>query len=311
MSLVINTNVASLNAQRSLQSASELNKTAMERLSSGKKVNSASDDAAGFAIIERQTSQIRGLNMAIKNANDGLSLIATADSAAADVTDILQRLRELNVQAQNSTNGTADLSYLRAESQSLVEEIDRIANHTSFNSQKLMDGSLSEVSYVMFNYPYGYGGSGSADDSSPASSSVYVSQNGTVTTTVNFDGGNTETAKSSAAKINATTETSGLKATARTEGMLEAHGGPVSIVLNDVQVTWESDGMTPDAGIAAINSVSDQTGVKAESARDGKKIYLIDEDGDDILVKNDGSSTNIGVQSMQAYTQRTTLSATS
>ena len=151
MSLVINTNVASLNAQRSLQSASELNKTVMERLSSGKKVNSASDDAAGFAIIERQTSQIRGLNMAIKNANDGLSLIATADSAAADVTDILQRLRELNVQAQNSTNGTADLSYLRAESQSLVEEIDRIANHTSFNSQKLMDGSLSEISYVMFN----------------------------------------------------------------------------------------------------------------------------------------------------------------
>ena len=116
MSLVINTNVASLNAQRSLQSASELNKTAMERLSSGKKVNGASDDAAGFAIIERQTSQIRGLNTAIKNANDGLSLIATADSAAADVTDILQRLRELNVQAQNSTNGTADLSYLRAES---------------------------------------------------------------------------------------------------------------------------------------------------------------------------------------------------
>ena len=311
MSLVINTNVASLNAQRSLQSASELNKTVMERLSSGKKINSASDDAAGFAIIERQTSQIRGLNMAIKNANDGLSLIATADSAAADVTDILQRLRELNVQAQNSTNGTADLSYLRAESQSLVEEIDRIANHTSFNSQKLMDGSLSEVSYVMFNYPYGYGGSGSADDSSPASSSFYVSQNGTVTTTVNFDGGNTETAKSSAAKINATTETSGLKATSRTEGMLEAHGGPVSIVLNGVQVTWESDGMTPDAGIAAINSVSDQTGVKAESARDGKKIYLIDEDGDDILVKNDGPSTNIGVQSMQAYTQRTTLSATS
>ena len=111
MSLVINTNIASLNAQRSLQSASELNKTAMERLSSGKKVNSASDDAAGFAIIERQTSQIRGLNMAIKNANDGLSVISTVDQAAGDVADILQRLRELNIQAQNGTNGVTDLAY--------------------------------------------------------------------------------------------------------------------------------------------------------------------------------------------------------
>ena len=104
----------------------------MERLSSGRKVNSASDDAAGFAIIERQTSQIRGLNMAIKHANDGLSLLSTIDRATHDITDILQRLRELNIQSQNATNGSADLAYLRQESESLVEEIDRIANQTTF-----------------------------------------------------------------------------------------------------------------------------------------------------------------------------------
>ena len=105
MSLVVNTNVGSLNAQRSLTaSASEL-KTAMERLSSGKKINSAADDAAGFAIAERMTAQIRGLNMATKNVNDGLSMIAVIENAPM-ITDMLHRMRELAVQATNDTNGT-------------------------------------------------------------------------------------------------------------------------------------------------------------------------------------------------------------
>ena len=280
MSFVINTNIGSLNAQRSLDSASELAGKAMERLSSGKKINSAADDAAGFAIVERQTSQIRGLNMAIKNANDGLSLVSTVGQAAGDITDILQRLRELNIQSQNGINGNTDLTYLRHESQALVEEIDRIANHTTFNNKKLMDGSLSEVGYVMFNYPYSYVGSGAADDTNPASSATYVSQNGSVTTTIDYDGGNQETAKTVAAKVNATTETSGLKANARTEAMLQSFGGPVSISLNGVSISWESDGNTPEADIAAINAVSNQTGVVAQSANDGRYLYLIDEDGD-------------------------------
>ena len=106
MGLVVNTNVSSLNAQRSLASSSVELKSAMERLSSGKKINSAADDAAGFAIAERMTAQIRGLNMAAKNASDGLSMLATIENATNDVTDMLQRIRELAVQAVNDTNGT-------------------------------------------------------------------------------------------------------------------------------------------------------------------------------------------------------------
>ena len=101
MSLVVNTNVGSLNAQRSLASSSNQLATAMERLASGKKINSAADDAAGFAIAERMTAQVRGLNMATKNANDGLSMLAVIENATNDVTDMLQRMRELAVQASN------------------------------------------------------------------------------------------------------------------------------------------------------------------------------------------------------------------
>ena len=115
MSLVVNTNVASLNAQRSLASSGAELKTAMERLSSGKKINSAADDAAGFAIAERMTAQIQGLNMATKNANDGLSMLAVVENATNDVTDMLHRMRELAVQASNGTNGSQDLVYLNDE----------------------------------------------------------------------------------------------------------------------------------------------------------------------------------------------------
>jgi len=308
MSLVINTNIGSLNAQRSLNSSNDLAKTAMQRLSSGKKINSAADDAAGFAIVERQTSQIRGLNMAIKNANDGLSMISTVDQATGDVTDILQRLRELNIQAQNGTNGNTDLTYLRQESEALVEEIDRIANHTTFNNQRLMDGSLAEKAYAVLGYPWSYVGSGAAEDTSAAGSVVYVSQNGSVTTTINNDAGNIETAKSSAAKVNATTETSGLKARARTEGRLNSWGGDTrSIALNGVSITWENDGSSPAADIAAINSVSGQTGVIAESANDGMNLYLIDEDGDDIIVQSEGPNNNLTVMGVQAFSRRLTM----
>ncbi len=143
MGLVVNTNVSSLNAQRSLASSSIELKTAMERLSSGKKINSAADDAAGFAIAERMTAQIRGLNMAAKNANDGLSMLATIENATNDVTDMLQRIRELAVQAVNDTNGSTDRSYLQAEVTSLLAEIDRVATQTVYNNKVLLDGSLS------------------------------------------------------------------------------------------------------------------------------------------------------------------------
>ena len=138
MSLVVNTNVASLNAQRTLMSSSSEVRTAMERLSSGSKINSAGDDAAGFAISERMTSQIRGLNMAIKNANDGLSMIATIENASQEVTDILHRIKELATQASNGINSPTDRKYLQAETDSLIAEIDRIANQTQFNGERVL-----------------------------------------------------------------------------------------------------------------------------------------------------------------------------
>ncbi len=146
MPLVINTNVASLNAQRQLVSSGTDMSEAMERLSSGRRINSAADDAAGLAISNRQTSQIRGLTQAIRNANDGVSLIQTAEGALDETTNILQRMRELSIQAANGIYSDTDRATLDAEFQQLLEELDRIAETTSFNGQKLLDGSLGDVS---------------------------------------------------------------------------------------------------------------------------------------------------------------------
>jgi flagellin len=144
MSLTVYTNVASLNAQRSLATSGAELKTAMERLSSGKKINSAADDAAGFAIAERMTAQIRGLNMATKNANDGLSMLAVIENATNDVTDMLHRMRELAVQASNDTNSSADLGYLNAEVTQLKAEITRIADDTKYNGTAYLNGTPAE-----------------------------------------------------------------------------------------------------------------------------------------------------------------------
>ena len=141
MSIVVNTNIGSLNAQRSLASSSNELATAMERLSSGKKINSAADDAAGFAIAERMTAQVRGLNMATKNANDGLSMLAVIENATNDVTDMLQRMRELAVQAANDTNSATDRGYLQKEADALLAEINRVASQTQYNGQTVLDGS--------------------------------------------------------------------------------------------------------------------------------------------------------------------------
>jgi flagellin len=115
----------------------------MERLSSGKKINSAADDAAGFAIAERMTAQVRGLNMATKNANDGLAMLATIENATNDVTDMLQRIRELAVQAANDTNSSTDRGYLQKEVDSLMNEINRVASQTVYNDLNVLDGTRS------------------------------------------------------------------------------------------------------------------------------------------------------------------------
>ncbi len=146
MPLVINSNISSLNSQRQLVKSGMEMDQAMERLSSGKRINTAADDAAGLAISNRQTSQIRGLDRAVANANDGVSLIQTAEGALDESTNILQRMRELSIQSANGIYSNEDRATLDAEVQQLVAELDRIAETTSFNGQNILDGSLGEIS---------------------------------------------------------------------------------------------------------------------------------------------------------------------
>ena len=147
MAMTINTNVASLTAQRNLNSSQSTLSTSMQRLSSGLRVNSAKDDAAGLAIAERMNAQTRGLNVAARNANDGVSLAQTAEGALGKVGDMLQRMRELAVQSANATNSEADREALQQEVGQLRDEIDRVAKQTSFNGKKLLDGSFSAASF--------------------------------------------------------------------------------------------------------------------------------------------------------------------
>ncbi|MFT3664520.1 flagellin [Piscinibacter sp.] len=138
MPMTINTNVSSLNAQRNSTTSAASLATSLQRLSSGLRVNSAKDDAAGLAIADRMNAQIRGINVAIRNANDGISLAQTAEGALATVTDVLQRMRELAIQAQNGSNGTGDRANLDTEYQELSAEITRIAAQTKFNGKAIV-----------------------------------------------------------------------------------------------------------------------------------------------------------------------------
>ncbi|MCA9266800.1 MAG: flagellin, partial [Planctomycetales bacterium] len=142
---VINTNVMSLNAQRNLSTSGNQLSTALQRLSSGLRINSAKDDAAGLAISERFTTQVRGLNQAVRNANDGISLAQTAEGALNEISNNLQRIREIGVQSANATNSASDRAALQLEVGQLLQEIDRVANQTSFNGVKVLDGSFTSA----------------------------------------------------------------------------------------------------------------------------------------------------------------------
>ena len=145
MAMVINSNIMSLNAQRNLTMSQGDQNQAMERLTSGKRINSAADDAAGLAISNRMTSQVRGLDQAIRNANDGISLIQTAEGALDETTNILQRMRELSIQSANGTYDEGNRATLDAEVQQLISEIDRISETTKFNGLQILDGTLGDV----------------------------------------------------------------------------------------------------------------------------------------------------------------------
>jgi flagellin len=254
MAQVINTNVQSLNAQRNLNSSGSSLATSLERLSSGLRINSAKDDAAGLAISERFTAQIRGLDQAQRNANDGISLAQTAEGALSSSGDILQRIRELAVQSSNATNSASDRQALNDEVNQLTQELDRLAQTTEFNGQKLMDGSFTSATFQVGanagqsitattanfstnqygNYRIGSkaattaGGAGDLTNGSTANAiasnaaatsrvvggSITIS-GATGSATVAITAG--DSAKKAAALINAQTGTTGVKASAKTE----------------------------------------------------------------------------------------------
>src|SRR6185436_9330286 len=143
MGFRINTNVISLASQRALTSSSKALGRALERLASGSRINRAGDDAAGLAISEGLGSQVRGVRVAVRNANDALGFLNTAEGALSELTNITQRLRELAIQASNGTLGASDRTYLNAERGQLLSEFDRIATQTNFNGSNLLDGSFS------------------------------------------------------------------------------------------------------------------------------------------------------------------------
>jgi flagellin len=158
MAQSINTNIASLNAQRSMSQSQNSLATSMQRLSSGLRINSAKDDAAGLAIAERMNAQVRGMNVAIRNANDGISLAQTAEGALSKVGDSLQRMRELAVQARNSTNSDDDKDSLNKEFEQLQKEITRVLGGTAFNGKKVLGADATALTFQV-------GANTSADDS--------------------------------------------------------------------------------------------------------------------------------------------------
>ena len=147
MPQTINTNIASLNAQRNLNSSQTSLMTSMQRLSSGLRVNSAKDDAAGLAIAERMNAQVRGMNVAIRNANDGISLAQTAEGALSKVGDALQRMRELSVQARNATNSSSDKDSLNKEFAQLQSEINRVLGGTTFNGKHILGADATSLNF--------------------------------------------------------------------------------------------------------------------------------------------------------------------
>ena len=150
---VINTNVAASITANALTKNERAMSQAMERLSTGQRINSAGDDAAGLAISSRMTSQINGLNMAVRNANDAISMIQTADGAMVEMSNMLQRMRELAVQSASEANSATDRSALNTEYIALAAEIDRIAENTQWNGQDLLDDSPGTVSYTHLTLP--------------------------------------------------------------------------------------------------------------------------------------------------------------
>ena len=328
MPQIINTNIASINAQRNLDKSQSANQQALQRLSSGLRINSAKDDAAGLAISTRFTSQIKGLNVAVRNAGDGIALAQTAEGALGSMNNNLQRIRELAVQSANATNSDVDREALQAEVEQLVAEISRTADETDFNGRKLLDGSFKATFQIGAN-------AGQTLDISIAeltadklgsSKQAGVSAQGTKQKLGNGDlaingeairasvSGDDElsytdkdkSAIAKAAAINESSALTGVKATADENIVLgssietAATGStPVSgsIKLNGVEIALQGTDNTSEiakAGtrnsvITAINAASGQTGVVAEDGGANGGVILKAADGRNITIELSGT----------------------
>jgi flagellin len=321
MSSVINTNIASLNAQRNLSASQNSLQTSIERLSSGLRINSAKDDAAGLAISDRMTSQINGMTQATRNANDGVSMAQTAEGALSSSGDILQRIRQLAVQSSNASNTSSDRQALQTEVTQLGSELNRIAQTTSFNGQNLLDGSMGTANYQVganagqviqatgTNFQtsvYGNNEMQADEVAVGAATNVVAAQNitingsigtATVTTVAN------DTAKTIASNINAVTGSTGVTAEAKTTASLQLGTNESyqftmqSDNANAVTISFSTGSSLNSAtdyasGIAAINAQSANTGVTAEYDKAHNTIKLTNATGNDITLANTNAASN-------------------
>ncbi len=336
MAQVINTNVASLNAQRNLnRSQSSLN-VSLQRLSSGLRINSAKDDAAGLAISERFTSQIRGLNQAIRNGNDGVSLAQTAEGALAESSNILQRMRELAIQSANSTNSASDRAALQSEANQLKSELDRIANTTEFNGLKLLDGTFTTQSFQVGananqTISFSVAGATSSDlanntvsaistttanqgsASTTAAATALPANNSVAAQTLTISGtlGSTTVAVTQgssaftiAAAVTAAEASTGVTADANNSAILDtlSADGTVTLTIGSggSTATVSASVTTTDLSALAteINNNSGTTGISAEVS--GGTLTLVQADGKDIRIENFTHSTDASTISVGA-----------
>jgi flagellin len=279
MAAIINTNVVSLNAQRNLNSSQNALATSLQRLSSGMRINSAKDDAAGLAISERMSSQIRGLNQAARNANDGISMSQTAEGALGEIGNNLQRIRELAVQSRNASNSVSDRTALNNEVQQVKAEIDRVASSTSFNGTKLIDGSFTNQSFQV---------------------GANVGETISISSLVDARSSSLGTSTSSTANVTGAAATG---FTAITAGDLTINGVSVGAVAAG------GNAATQGANIAAaINTVSSTTNVTATADAAGK-VSLTNISGSTTVVAFAGASATTATTGLTAGTTAVTTAS--
>ena len=330
MPQIINTNIASINAQRNLDKSQSANQQALQRLSSGLRINSAKDDAAGLAISTRFTSQIKGLNVAVRNAGDGIALAQTAEGALGSMNNNLQRIRELAVQSANATNSDVDREALQAEVEQLVAEITRTSEETDFNGRKLLDGSFKATFQIGANAGQTLEVSIAelTADKLGSSKQAGVSAQGTNQRLSNGDlvingeairssvagddklsfSGKEASAIAKVAAINEASAKTGVTATVAENVVIgskisgTAGSGAVSgsIKLNGVEIALQGTDNTNEiakAGtrnsvITAINAASGQTGVVAEDGGANGGVILKAADGRNITIELSGATTD-------------------